>query len=205
MEFIPDRLDYAYGPGEMPDVKDFAAHHPELESCNKFLNWYEETKVNGYGNVRDCLIEYCKLDVSLLAQIIKTLSLYIYRKIAKVKVLFAHDIRTLAKCSLCMWLYFNFCKNDGEIIELYGPPRNYRYQWMWTSNFTKIVLSFLERDGKLRFHDPCTNVFCSSENDDHGYLLLDCTHFACPKTTQYDDFYPHNNKIRIGKVTMERD
>lgn len=204
MEFIPDKLDRIYGPGQMPEIDDFCVHHPELVTCDKFLRWYEETKIVGFGNVREKLIEYCELDVTLLADIVKTLSLYIYRKIAPVKVLFAYDIRTLAKCSMYMWSYFNYIDND-DVICLYGIPVNYRYEWMWTSNYNKIILSSLRVNDLLEFHDPCTNVFFSSENNECGYMLLDCTHFACPKTQQYDVFYAFNEKIRLANIEIERD
>ena len=95
-------------------------------------------------------------------------------------------------------------EEEKDCIELFGLPYHYRFHWLWTSDLIKSVVSSLQVNNQLVFYDPCTGVFCLTLNDKHGYLVLDCTHFACPKTESYDLFYAHNEKIRLSKIVCER-
>ena len=156
MEYIPDRQNKFFDVNEMPSVEDFAAHNHSVGEDRVFQEWYETT--TGYGLVRDRLIQYCCKDVTILASIMKVFSNYIYEKIAPIEVLFAESICTLAKCSMYMWLHFNYEHDeDGEKeIELYA---HYRFNYLWTSDLAKIFVSSLQANNQLLFYDPCMGVF----------------------------------------------
>ena len=209
MEYIPDGLDMFFGPGEMPSIDDFCVHKPSLATDPGFLQWYEETKVYGYGNVRVQLIRYCEQDVRVLLAILKAISKVIIKEVIPEYFIFA-DLPTMAKTSHWFWLCFNTPDVQNCLegnFPVVGLAPQYVYEIGWTSECTHLAVTSIsiqreDDTSLLEWYDFATSCFKCKRSPD-SYLALDCVHFVCPKTLKFEVSYPYCERMTIGTAKQK--